>query len=110
MQSSRILIPVASNTVLLGLLMAVSFAKIAASFPAISSNSVAVSGPVIFKGGKSGSGSSVTPASPGGPTWADAGFKYGVFIKIADNANIVDSVPTRVALLYIICKWMRDPT
>lgn len=68
MQSSRILIPVASNTVLLGLLMAVSFAKIAASFPAISSNSVAVSGPVIFKGGKSGSGSSVTPASPGGPT------------------------------------------
>ena len=110
MQSSLSFTPVASNAVLLGLLMSVSFAKIASSLPAYSSSCVAVSGPVWLNGVKGESGSSVTPASPGGPSCAYAVFKYGVFNKIADNVNIVDSIPTTVAFLFIIPRWNGNTT
>jgi hypothetical protein len=33
-----------------------------------------------------------------------------VFKKIADNVNTVDSIPTRVAFLFIIFRWQRNTT
>ena len=70
--------------------MAVSFAKID-SLPAYSSSSVAVSGcvwlhpPNPVHAVKLDSGSFVTPASPGGVSWAwaYAVFTYGIFDNTA---------------------------